>query len=73
MEFQKSLILDRIAELIFEINEKTVSIDLLYDDEIIGPQIDSNFQQLIKDGIISLNNFKAQFCFEILFLLYFIY
>jgi len=44
MEFQKSLILDRIAEIMFEINEKSVSIDLLYDDEIIGPQIDSNFQ-----------------------------
>jgi hypothetical protein len=51
----------------FEINEKSVSIDLLYDDEIIGPQIrniqiDSNFQQLINAGIITLNNFKVQFC-----------
>jgi hypothetical protein len=56
----------------FEINENSISIDLLYDDEIIGPQIrniqiDSNFQQLINDGIISLNNFKVQFCFEKLF------
>ena len=72
MEFQKSLILDRIAEIMFEIDENSVSIDLLYDDEIIGPQIrniqiDSNFQQLINDGIISLNNFKVQFCFEKLF------
>jgi hypothetical protein len=72
MDFQKSLILDRIAELMYESNQNFISIDLLYDDEIIGPQIrniqiDSNFQQLINAGIITLNNFKVQFCFEKLF------
>ena len=55
---EKELLLFRLVELMFEKQQTFLLIDELYEDEVISPfirniQIDSPYQQLLFEGVIS--------------------
>ena len=61
----KEILLYRITELMFEKQQTFVLLDELYQDEVISPfvrniQIDSPYQQLVFDGVLSQYNHQNE-------------